>query len=109
MVWAYATLGYVLPEEALQATAERVLGRLEHFTPQQLANLSWGWAKMSSMPKSLQEGIASVSLQKLPHFKAQELFNLAYAFATIRYAALTTKEHIGHVTLLDQDGPCLFP
>lgn len=80
-MWACATLGH-RDVEWLRAVV-RVRPDFAEFSPQQLANFSWGAASLGFRNENLFLALGRDAVAKLPHFKPQELSNYVWALATV--------------------------
>ncbi|CAE8670102.1 unnamed protein product [Polarella glacialis] len=82
-LWALAATE-LCDHAVLTALAHEADKKLQHFQPQELANIAWAVARLKLQEeRTLVLNIGQWSSAKVQNFKSQELCNLAWALATL--------------------------
>ena len=63
--------------------------QIDAFSPQELANTAWGYAKIGFVHRRLFAAIAPVALRKIREFNSLEMANIMWAFVTLGLMART--------------------
>lgn len=68
----------------LQAISSAALARMQECLPQDVANISWSFAKISFIDATFMYALAATALSKIREFNPQDLANTAWAVANIQ-------------------------
>lgn len=86
LVWSCARLGYH-PRAFLRGAELMATAAAPDFSPQSLANLMWGLARLGQRCQlGLCAAVEQAAAQRVGEFRPQELLNLLWAFVTFRCA-----------------------
>ncbi|KAI8465408.1 MAG: hypothetical protein J3K34DRAFT_473484 [Monoraphidium minutum] len=85
LVYAYARMHYRIPS-ALNRISNKISHHLDLLSPQDAANMMWGFARLAFKPgRQLLDRLPVAVAGRLHEFKPQELCNLLYGYGVLRH------------------------